>query len=210
MEQTPFYIAGGILVAIALVVSFVGLRFEDFPRSRGLLMGGLALFGLLVVATAAAAVINARDEQQHRRAELAEEEHLAGAESAEAEETGAEGPDIASPDEQQAAQEQQQGEEAQGTETLELSSPEDGGLSFEPAELEAASGEVTLDYTNPSAVTHNVALEDSNGELLGEGELVTDGDVSTVSTELEPGDYTYFCAVAGHREGGMEGPLTVE
>ncbi len=210
MEQTPFYIAGGILVAIALIVSFIGLRDEDFPKSRGMLMGGLALIAFVVVGTAAAAVINARDEQQHRRAELAEEEKLAGEESAEAEETGAEGSDIASPDEQEAAQGEQDEEAAAGSETLEISSPEDGSLVFEPPELEAAAGEVTIDYTNPSAVPHNVAIEDEAGEELSEGETIGDGAVSTASAELEPGTYAYYCTVAGHREGGMEGTLTVD
>ncbi len=208
MEQTPFFIAGAILVVLALIVSFIGLRNENFPSSRGAMTAGIGLIALVVVGTAAAAVINARDEQEHRRAELA---HEAGEESAEAEQTGTEGPAGASEEEQQTAQEgQQQQEQAGGGETLEVSSPEDGGLSFEPPELEAAPGEVTVDYENPSSVSHNVAIEDNGGETVAEGDFVTDGELSTASAELEPGDYVFYCAVPGHREGGMEGPLTVE
>ena len=59
MEQTPFFIAGGILVVLALAVSFFGLRNENFPPSRGAMMAGIALFALVVVGTATAAVINA-------------------------------------------------------------------------------------------------------------------------------------------------------
>jgi uncharacterized cupredoxin-like copper-binding protein len=39
---------------------------------------------------------------------------------------------------------------------------------------------------------------------------VGQGGTSTVSASLKPGTYTFYCSVPGHREGGMEGKLTVE
>jgi hypothetical protein len=108
MEQTLFYIVGSALVAAAVALSAVGLRYERFPLSRGSLTAVLAGLALLVVATSAAAVIAARDEQKHRRAEWAHEAekagHEAGAESAEAEETGTEGPPGATEHDQEAAE----------------------------------------------------------------------------------------------------------
>jgi mono/diheme cytochrome c family protein len=71
MDETLFYVLGGALVAIALIVSFVGLRFENFPGSRGLLVGATLAITALVLATMTFAWRNAEDEQEHREAELA-------------------------------------------------------------------------------------------------------------------------------------------
>lgn len=210
MEQTLFYVAGIILALLAVSVSFYGLRFEKFPPTRVALFGGVGAFVLMVLITTTGAVINARDEQEEREAELAREEapevEQAAGEAATAEETGTEGPAGVSPQQAEKPLEEGVGE---AEETLMLSSPEDGATSFDPSSLKAKSGSVTLDYNNPSPVEHNVALE-QDGELLGEGELVTDGDTSTATADLAPGEYVYYCTVPGHRESGMEGALSVE
>src|SRR4051794_12618434 len=151
MDSSFFYIAGGVLIALALIVSFIGLRFPDFPSTRGALVGGVAVVALVVAATATGAVIKAQDEQEIRDAELAAETTTSaeqeGAASAEAEQTGTEGPSGATQGEQQGAQEAQQ-----AAETLKLSSPADGSLTFDPSKLDAKAGQVTIDYTNPSPV----------------------------------------------------------
>ncbi len=38
----------------------------------------------------------------------------------------------------------------------------------------------------------------------------TDGATSTVEVDLKAGEYAFYCSVPGHREGGMEGKLTVK
>jgi mono/diheme cytochrome c family protein len=72
-NETVFYILGGCLVALALITSFVGLRWERFPTSKGMLAGVVAIFVLLVGATATLAWRNGEDEQEHRNAEEAGE-----------------------------------------------------------------------------------------------------------------------------------------
>lgn len=70
MEETLFYVLGLALVAIALIVSFAGLRFENFPP-RPLQVLGTAGLAAVVVATCAFAWLNAEEEQDHRDAEIA-------------------------------------------------------------------------------------------------------------------------------------------
>ncbi|HEY8001159.1 MAG TPA: cytochrome c [Solirubrobacterales bacterium] len=71
MNDTVFYVLGLSLVAVALVVSFVGLRFDKFPNSRGLLVVATVAIAALVLATMTFAWRNAADEQDTREAELA-------------------------------------------------------------------------------------------------------------------------------------------
>ena len=56
-SKTPFYIAGGVLAAWAVLVAFVGITVPDFPGSKALARGVMALSAVLVVAAMAAAVI---------------------------------------------------------------------------------------------------------------------------------------------------------
>jgi plastocyanin len=62
--------------------------------------------------------------------------------------------------------------------------------------------------SNPSSLSHNVSLEGQGVDQ--EGETVGQGGTSRVSVTLKPGTYTYYCSVPGHRQGGMEGTLTVK
>ena len=88
MDETFFYVVGGALVVLSLIVSFLGIRNDGFPSARAV-RGILGVFAVLVVATAAGAVMLARAEQEHRREELnheaaleAEDEEIANEEAA--------------------------------------------------------------------------------------------------------------------------------
>ncbi len=101
----------------------------------------------------------------------------------------------------------------EGTEqvSLEITAEEPGEeeYAFNPAELEADSGEVTIEMESPDGTKapHGVSLE---GDGVSEsGEVVQAGGTSTVTADLDPGEYTYFCPVGDHRAEGMEGTLTV-
>lgn len=81
-------------------------------------------------------------------------------------------------------------------------------LAFDKEELSAKTGKVTIDFDNPSAIPHNVVIEEDGKELAG-FDPITEGKES-VSAELKAGTYTFYCSVPGHREAGMEGTLTVK
>jgi len=94
-----------------------------------------------------------------------------------------------------------------GGNTLELE-VDPGKLKFKEETLTAQAGDVTLVLTNTENIQHNIALKDSDGNVLEEGELVGDGETSEITVKgLEPGTYTYICTP--HEAAGMTGTLTI-
>ena len=94
-----------------------------------------------------------------------------------------------------------------GGRTLTLSADPGGELRFDVPALEGRAGQLTLQMDNPSSVPHNVSIEGAGVDE--EGKTIGKGGTSTVTAELRPGEYDFYCSVPGHREGGMEGTLTV-
>ena len=92
-------------------------------------------------------------------------------------------------------------------ETIALAAPEDGSLKFDKSELQAKAGTVTIDFSNPSDVPHAVEIE-GNG-AAAKSDTVTGADTS-VTADLQPGEYKFFCPVGNHRQAGMEAKLTVK
>lgn len=81
------------------------------------------------------------------------------------------------------------------------------GLKFDTSQLNAKSGKVTITMTNDSPLQHDVAIK---GGVDAKGPIVGQGQTSTVSAELKPGLYTFYCSVDGHEAAGMTGTLTVK
>ena len=92
--------------------------------------------------------------------------------------------------------------------TLDIPTVESGALAYQFGSAEAPAGQLTINSVNASSVDHNIALE---GDGVDEqGDVVKDGGTSTIQVDVSPGEYTFYCSVPGHREGGMEGKLTVK
>jgi plastocyanin len=82
------------------------------------------------------------------------------------------------------------------------------GISYDESSVEASAGEVTIDYTNDAGLPHNVTVEGPGVDNEGT-DTITEGSTS-ITLELQPGEYTFYCSVEGHRGQGMEGKLVVE
>jgi plastocyanin len=96
-----------------------------------------------------------------------------------------------------------------GGETLKVTADPNGDLAYEEKSLSATAGEATIDFDNPSTTGHDVTIEDKSGNEVAATDVITD-DTATVTANLKPGEYTFFCSVDAHRQAGMEGPLTVK
>jgi cytochrome c oxidase subunit II len=90
-----------------------------------------------------------------------------------------------------------------------LSADPNNALKFDQSSLKAKAGKVTIAMENPSLLQHNVAIKTTSGQVLGSGEIVGKGGISTVTATLRPGTYTFFCSVPGHEAAGMKGTLVV-
>ena len=180
MDGNFFFVIGGVLVLAALAIAFVGIRGgETFPPSRGVLLGVIALFVVIVGTTMAFAIVKSVDEQNKRNDKLAAEEGTTS--------TTASGT----------------------VESIDVSSPADGSLVYQPNGLQAKPGNVAITYDNPSPVPHSIAVATSNGNVLGQVQPFSGGKKTVTLSNLAPGKYVFYCTVPGHREAGMQGDLTV-
>ncbi len=93
-------------------------------------------------------------------------------------------------------------EAADGTIEIEASD-----LAFDPTQLSATAGEIEVVMDNVGSAEHDFAIAEAGDEVVVQA---APGESATGTIELEAGTYTFYCAVPGHREAGMEGTLTVQ
>jgi mono/diheme cytochrome c family protein len=87
-----------------------------------------------------------------------------------------------------------------------------GQLAYTVKAANATSGPITISMANASGVPHNLAIQvgtGPTGKVLGATPVSSSG-THTLSLNLPPGSYTFFCQVPGHRAAGMFGTLTVK
>jgi plastocyanin len=96
-----------------------------------------------------------------------------------------------------------------GGSTIDISTPSGSDLAFEQKDVTAKAGSDTISFDNRQALGHDVKVEDSSGNEIGGTDIIS-SSTATATVNLQPGTYTFFCSVPGHREAGMEGTLTVK
>jgi plastocyanin len=92
--------------------------------------------------------------------------------------------------------------------TVPIAADPSGALKYETTTLTAKAGNVTFEFTNDAPIGHDFVIE-RDGEKVAGTDVITKS-ATTLDTELEAGEYAFYCSVPGHRQAGMEGKLAVE
>jgi plastocyanin len=197
-SKVPFYVAGGALAAWAVIVSVgIGLRNPAFP---GNVVGQrlvIAITVVLVLGAVSMAVVTASSPPKKGSASASSTGPAGGAAPAApapAATTGTPAPP-SSP------------ARKGGASTIALAADPGGLLSYNTKQLSAKAGSVTIAFTNAATLEHNVTVAEAS-KVLGATPSFAGGS-RTLTLTLKPGTYTFYCSVPGHRQGGMEGTLSV-
>jgi mono/diheme cytochrome c family protein len=91
--------------------------------------------------------------------------------------------------------------------TLEIDADPSGQLRFTAPSASGTAGAVTLRSVNKSAVGHDISIKGAGVDA--HGKVVSNGGISTVTANLKPGKYIFYCSVPGHYP-PMGGTLTVK
>jgi uncharacterized cupredoxin-like copper-binding protein len=127
-SKVPFYIAGGLLVAWALILSMaIGMRNPSFPGTVGAERAVMATTALLVLAAVAMAVVTSGGSTEKATAAPITQ---AGRQAA----------------------------SGSGTSSLKDEADSAGQLRFTTKNLSAKAGTVTISFTNSSPLPHNMTI----------------------------------------------------
>ena len=91
---------------------------------------------------------------------------------------------------------------APGARPVELSG---SSYEFDPAEITIPAGEDVAIVLTATDIEHDFTIDRLDTHVSAEAGETAEGGLRAD----EPGTYTFYCSVEGHREAGMEGTLTV-
>ena len=79
-------------------------------------------------------------------------------------------------------------------------------FKFDPDEIRVAAGEDVAIILTSKDILHDFTIDELDAHVAADKGETKEGGF----TADEPGRYTYYCTVAGHRGAGMKGTLVVE
>jgi plastocyanin len=94
--------------------------------------------------------------------------------------------------------------------TLALEANPQGLLRYTVNKATATAGAITITMTNKSGIAHNLAIQVGTSGAVLKATPISATGTHSISLNLKPGNYTFFCEVPGHRAAGMLGTLTVK
>ena len=84
-------------------------------------------------------------------------------------------------------------------------------FKFNPSDPTVKAGQVTFSEKNDGQTAHSLEIEDvtpgHDQELEGS---VAPGQSGTLTVNLKPGKYEFYCPISNHKELGLEGEITVK
>jgi plastocyanin len=205
-SRVPFYVAGGALVAWALIVSAgLGLRRPEFPGDATGERIVIAISALLVASAAATAVVTSGSSARAQASAAPAPPSTSAAPSIPTGPSTSTAPSKSTVAPASTAPSTSTAPSAPTA--LKLAANPQGQLSYDVKQLSAKAGTVTITLTNTSPVPHDVTIAQASAVL---GATPTfQGGSRALTLSLKPGSYTFYCSVPGHRQAGMEGTLTV-
>ena len=186
--MTAYYVLAIVLVAGAIVLSFVGLTRPDFPRNVGI-GRAIILISALVVAVTIVVLVTSTHKEHPREEAKAEANAEAAKEPAPAQQPGAAKP---------------AGGKAAGpvkVQEKEYSITLGGGSTLAP-------GKLSFEVANVGKIQHDLAVAGSG--KAAKTPLIDPGKTQLLKVDLTPGKYKLYCTVPGHEQLGMKTEVTVK
>ena len=84
----------------------------------------------------------------------------------------------------------------------------EGEMYIELSSEDFSAGSYTFEVVNEGSATHDFIVERDGKDVAGT-ETIDPGGNTTLTVDLEPGEYVFYCSVGNHRAAGMEVTVTV-